>query len=104
MKYKLNILEPWESGTESAINATIVKEIGPQFLLFVEIIIKVRGENAQYFVCKFENEENKKAFKNKFKGVYPIRMVFDKNIQGTESELPPLNSYRSNFISGEIII
>ena len=104
MKYKLNIIEPWESGTESTIDATFIKENGVQFLLFVERIIKVRNENAQYFICELKNEEDKSAFNSHKKGVYPIRMVFDKNINSDAEELPPLSSYRANFLSGEIQI
>ena len=30
MMYKLNIIEPWESGTESAIEADLIKKNGIQ--------------------------------------------------------------------------
>lgn len=104
MIYKLNIIEPWESGTESAITADLIKKNGSQFLLFVEKVIKVRGENAQYFICELKNQENQNAFDNNIQGVYPIEMVFDKNIQNADSELLDLGKYRSNFLLGEIII
>ena len=73
-------------------------------MLLVKKIIKVRGENAKYFVCKLKNEDDENAFKNQVIGVYPINMVFDKNIYNADSELPALSSYRSNFLSSEIII
>lgn len=104
MKYKLNIIEPWESGTESPIDAFILKEKDRQFLLFVENNITVRGENAHYFICELKNEEDRIAFKNCVKRVYPINMVFDKNIIADQQEIPDINSYRSNFLSGEIVI
>jgi hypothetical protein len=104
MTYKLNIIEPWESGTESAINATIVKEVGEQFLLFIEIPIKFEGNDAQYFNCELRRSEVKDAFRSHIKGVYPINMVFDKNINNKDSELPLFSSYRGNFLSGELII
>ena len=63
MKCKLNIIEPWESGTESVIDAYIVKEEENEFLLFVENNIKVRGENAHYFICELKKEEDKVALK-----------------------------------------
>jgi hypothetical protein len=104
MKYKLNIIDPWESGTESAIDAYLVKEKSNEFLLFVKNNIKVRGENAHYFICELKNEEDKTAFKNCVKKVYPINMVFDKNIINEQQDIPDINSYRANFLSGEIII
>lgn len=104
MKYKVNILEPWESGTESAVEALIIKETKDQFLLFIETNIKVRGENAHYFICKLKNEDNKTALKNSVEGVYPINMVFDKNISSEQQEIPDISSYRANFLMGEIII
>ena len=102
--YKLNIIEPWESGTESAIEADLIKKNGIQFLLFVEKIIKVNNDNAQYFICELKNKENQNAFDNSVAGIYLIDMVFDKNIQNTDSELFDLGIYRSNFLLGEIII
>ena len=104
MMYKLNIIEPWESGTESAIEADLIKKNGIQFLLFVEKIIKVKGDNAQYFICELKNKENQNAFDNSVAGIYLIDMVFDKNIQNTDSELFDLGIYRSNFLLCEIII
>jgi len=104
MTYKLNIIDPWESGTESAINATIVKEMEEQFLLFIETPTKVYGKNAQYFICELRRSKDKDAFKNHIKGTYPINMVFDEKINNADYELPPYSSYRGNFLSGEIII
>lgn len=104
MKYKLNIIEPWESGTEHAVDSSLIKEKGNQFLLFVEDTIKVRGENAHYFICELKNEEKKIALKNHVKGIYPINMVFDKKIISKQQDIPDINTYRANFLSGEIII
>jgi hypothetical protein len=104
MNYKLNIIEPWESGTESTIDAVLLKKSNNQFLLFTNKIIKVRGQDAQYFVCKIKKEEDQNSFNNQKKGIYEIRMVFDKNIQNVDSELPDLSNYRGNFLSGELII
>lgn len=104
MKYKLIIIEPWESGTESAIDACIVKEKRDQFLLFVENNIKVRGKIAHYFICELKNEEDKIGLKNCVPKVYPINMIFDENIISEQQDIPDISSYRSNFLSGEIII
>ncbi len=98
------IIEPWESGTESSIDACIVKEKGDQFLIFVETNIRVREDNGHYFICELKNEEDKVALKNCVKGVYSINMVFDKNIINEQQILPNISSYRSNFLSGEITI
>ena|SRR5690348_4495823 len=104
MKYKVNILEPWQSGTEASVEALIVKQSKNQFLIFIEANIKVRGENAHYFICKFKNENDESALKSSIEGVYPINMVFDKSIRNEQQEVPDINSYRANFLMGEIII
>lgn len=64
---QLNIIEPWESGTESAIEAYIVKEKANGFLLFVKKDIIVRGEIAHYFICELTNENDKMFFRNGIK-------------------------------------
>ncbi len=104
MKYKVNILEPWESGTVSAVDALIVKETGDQFLLFIENNIKVGGENAHYFICKFKNQDDALDLKTCVKKIYPIHMVYDKHISDEQQELPDIGSYRANFLAGEIVI
>ena len=103
MMYKLNIIEPWESGTQSAINVSIVKETEKQFLLFLEKPVNFKDQDIQYFICEFQRQEDRNALKKNIKGIYPINMVFDSNIN-KDSQLPPLSSYRGNFLSGEIII
>ena len=103
MVYKLNILDPWEFGTESAVRASIIKETGKQFLLFLETPIRIEDQKAHYFICELQKQEDRNAFKKNIKGVYPITMVFDNSIN-ENSELPPLSSYRSNFLSGELVV
>lgn len=104
MKYKLNIIEPWESDTESAIDAYIVKQNGHRFLLFVKENIHVRGGIAHCFICELKNKEDEIDFTNGVKKVYPISMVFDKKIINNQQNIPDINNYRSNFLSGEIYI
>lgn len=103
MKCKLNIIEPWESGTDKSIEANILKFTGKQFLLFVEKSVKVGSNNAHYFVCKFKNEKVNAKFKSNECGTYEISMIFDINIQNAQQELPDIESYRANFLSGELI-
>ncbi len=104
MKYKLNIIEPWESGTKKAIAADILKDNGKEFLLFVGEPINVRGIEAQYFICKFKTKILRHEFYNNLSGVYEISMVYDKEIKNANHDLPDIESYRSNFLSGELII
>jgi len=104
MKLKLNIIEPWKYGTESSIDASVVKDNDLEFLLYLDFPRKIEQDDAQYFICQFRNEKDKKSFKNNIKGTYPIEMVFDKKIKSAYDEIPQLGSYRSNFLSGELII
>ena len=104
MNYKLSIVEPWESTSDSSTDTIILKDNGNEFLLFVENGIKFRDENAQYFICELRNINDKDFFRENIKGTYPINMVFDKKINRDNLELTPLKNYRGNFLSGEIII
>jgi hypothetical protein len=103
MAFKINIIEPWEAGTEKSIKGSIIKDTGKQFLLRLDKPIQFKGTDAQYFICEFRNDMDKASFKEEQTGNYPINMVFDKNI--TEySDLPSLSAYRSNFLLGELVL
>lgn len=104
MKCKINIIEPWESGTDKAIEADILMYSGTQFLIFVEKTIKVNGVDAHYFICKLQVENSGDVFEKKKSGMYKISMVFDKNINNVQQPLPNIDSYRGNFLIGELII
>ena len=56
MNFKLNIIEPWEYGTERALDAVIVKEYDLEFLLFVHEPRKIKEATAHYFVYKLEEK------------------------------------------------
>lgn len=103
MKCKINIIEPWESGTDRATEADIVKRTGIQFLIFIEKPIKVRGAEAHYFICKLQDENCAIEFNKGERGIYKITMVFDKNVKNVQNPLPNIESYRGNFLSGELI-
>ena len=104
MRYRVNIIEPWESGTDRSIDANIVKYTCDQFLLFTEKKINVKGNDAQYFICKLKSEKLRSPFNNKESGIYEISMVFDKDITNELQELPDIENYRGNFLTGELII
>ena len=64
MNYKLNILEPWDSGTETAINISIAKETENQLLLYLQTPIQYDGKIVQYLTCEFKSREERHAFKS----------------------------------------
>ena len=66
--------------------------------------MKIRNENTQFFICLLKEEDKLIAFENHEKGVYPIQMVFDKNIRSIDSKMSEISTYRSGFMSGELII
>ncbi len=104
MRYRVNIIEPWESGTDKSVGADIVKQTGDQFLLFIEKKINVKGNDAQYFICKLKSEKLRNPFNNNESGIYEISMVFDKDITNELQDLPDIENYRGNFLTGELII
>ena len=55
-------------------------------------------------ILTLKNKEDQDSFKIRIKKNYPIHMVYDKDIHSKNHMLPDLKSYRSNFLSGEIII
>ncbi|MBS4042945.1 MAG: hypothetical protein KGZ59_03940 [Chitinophagaceae bacterium] len=104
MECRVNILEPWESGTNKSIKGEILQNTGNQFLLSVVEKINVKGNLAQFFVCKVKNEVLRTQFNNCTNGIYEISMVYDKNINNALQLVPDINDYRGNFLTGEIII
>jgi hypothetical protein len=80
MKCKINIIEPWESGTDRATAGDIVKRTGTLFLIFIEKLIKLRGAEAHYFICKLQDENSASRFNKGESGIYKITRVFDKNV------------------------
>ena len=104
MKCKLIIVEPWESGTEKAIEADIIKETERELLIFSQTPIIFRGNKAHWFICELRNKHDQIEFKNRLKKNYPINMVYDYNINSSDIEIPEIDTYRGNFLSGEIIL
>jgi len=104
MTFKLNIIDPWDYGTESAIDVTLIKKVAREFLLFLRTPIMFKNKKVQYFVCVLKRKEDEDKFNNGLKGTYPINMVFDENINCKDSGLQDFENYRGNFLYGEIII
>lgn len=104
MRYRVNIIDPWESGTDKSVDADIIKQNGNQFLLFIKTKINVKGNEAHYFICKLKSEIMRDPFKNNESGIYEISMVFDKGITNELQDLPDIENYRGSFLTGEIII
>jgi hypothetical protein len=104
MNVRLNIIEPWQSGTKIAIDAVIIKGTAKLFLLRLETTIKFNSDDAQYFICQLQDKEAKAPLNNLENGIYPISMVFDKHVKNDTSALFELDTYRSNFLLGELII
>jgi hypothetical protein len=104
MSVRLNIIEPWESGTETAIDAVIVKGTAKLFLLRLETIVKFNSDDAQYFICQLQGKEAKGPLEDLKNGIYPISMVFDKHVKNDANALSELDDYRTNFLLGELII
>ncbi|MEO8174718.1 MAG: hypothetical protein ABI581_16600 [Sediminibacterium sp.] len=104
MKYKLNIIEPWDWGTEKAIDVSVLKKDGNVYLLHLNVFITIHNKEARYFIFEFRNQVDQIAFKQNLKGTYPIGMVFDESITAETTTFKSLKDYRANFLSGEIII
>ena len=58
----------------------------------------------QYLTCEFKSREERHAFKSHIEQAYVINMVFDSNIIDENFVLRPLDTYRGNFLKGELVI
>lgn len=101
IKGNLNIIEPWEFGTEESVNITFINKNGDNYLIYLNDAHKINGEDFHYFIVRFKDKIDKDI--SKLKGTYPLEMGFDEGINSNTFEKFSLDKFRGNFLLGEVI-
>lgn len=98
---KLNILEPWEHGTEKSIKINLIKKNGDNYLIQLEKPHKINGHDFHYFIIRPRGERDLDI--SKLKGTYPVEMGYDKNLSMENFDKYNLELFRGNFLFAELI-
>lgn len=100
-KGSLNIIEPWEHGTEESINVTFIEQNNDNYLLHLSNSHKIKDIDYSYFIVRFRDEEVNNI--SNLKGTYSLEMGYDKEINESTFEKYDLKDFRTNFLLGEVI-
>lgn len=102
---RLNIVEPWDIGTENPIGASIVDKVGDQYLLKLTEPRVMKGQSVRFLIAEPRAKGDKIDFVSvKARGLYPVNMVYSSNITIENFKVTSLNDFRSNFAIGDILI
>ena len=101
----LNIIEPWEFGTDKAIDAILIDRNEGEYLLSL-FQPRVFGEKQiRYLLLELRNKSSSVDLLNpKEKGVFPINLVFMSEIDPYNFKKYRITDFRANFLLGDIIL
>ncbi len=100
---KLNIIEPWELGTEKAINVNIVDEYGGQYLIFLPDRLTANETRINYLIGEPREDKSLDLFSNDTQGTIPLNLVYSTEINAENFKNYRLEKFRGNFLLGEVI-
>ncbi|SRR5258706_8068682 len=100
---KLNIIEPWEFGTEKAITASVVDEYEGQYLISILEPLAIKGNPIRYLIGEMTGEEKSlDLFSNNAQGTLALNMVYSDEINEQNFKNHRISDFRGNFLLGEI--
>ena len=102
---QLNILEPWEHGTQKSIDINIINKEGNQYLMKLNSSISIGNNLYSYFLFRVaERHKNNDLFSLRIKGTFPVEIVYKEDIDENNFTLFNIDDFRNNFLFGEIIL
>lgn len=101
---KLNILEPWEFGTEKAIDVTIVDKNGTEYLFSLITPLPIRGKKIEYLIGQPRDEQSLDILSDKTSGTISLNMVYAEELNAENFGRYSMRNFRGNFLLGEIIV
>jgi hypothetical protein len=105
IKCKLKLLEPWKFGTDKAVDAIIVEANENQILISIMNPLNFDNQQVEFFLAELKDKNYLVGDENfMLPGIYPINMVFSKEISPQNFKSLNLKDFRSNFLLGEIVI
>ena len=102
---KLNILEPWEFGTEKGIEIKDFDKFNNHILLHIKNPYIIDNEPYNFLLAKMRGDEKINLLSSiSFKKNIMLTIVYDKNIDDMNFINYNIKEFRNNFLLGELII
>lgn len=102
---KLNIIEPWELGTDKAIETSIVDYHEGQYLFYLFKPLPIKGKSVSYLVGELRDKEKSlDLFSDKIRGTVALNMVYSDEVDRQNFRNYRIKDFRGNFLSGEVIL
>lgn len=101
---KLNIVEPWELGTEKAITVSIVDKHESDYLLYLPEPFLIKGKSINYLIGELREEKLVDLLSDEVHGTFALNMVYPNEITKENFTEYPIKNFRGNFLLGEIIL
>ena len=95
----LNILAPWEFGTEKGVHVSIIGKKDNQFLLCFGAPYLINGNTYKFLLFRRVNKIDMLD-----KGCIPIEMVYCSNLSKENFKDYDFKDFRDNFLFGELIL
>lgn len=103
MIIKLHILEPWHLGTEKPIVVKDIDKWRNNYLFHLESPYYINGEKIFFLIGRL-NESNTSALLSNHSQSIVIAMAYDFNIDNTNYINYDYDSFRGNFLKGQLDI
>jgi hypothetical protein len=100
---KLNIIEPWEFGTEKAIPASIVDKNENQYLLHLPEPLLINGKSINYLIGELRDQNSLDILSDKVHGTFALNMVYSSEVTKQNFRNHHIKRFRGNFLLGEIM-
>lgn len=102
MKVKLNIIEPWDLGTEAAIEC--IAHLKNENLV-IEILDEryIAEKGIQLFGGQLNKEDYNSFIKNPKGKPFRLNLFFDPNLDRDDLMEVEISEIRSNFVQGELV-
>ncbi|MEM6738223.1 MAG: hypothetical protein AAF620_19360 [Bacteroidota bacterium] len=99
---KLNIIEPWEFGTDKGVTASIVGENNGQYLIRLSNPMKLQDNEAKYFLAELRDRHSNDNLNKP--GKYLLNMVYSQRINEINFKEHKISDFRSGLLVGEAIL
>jgi hypothetical protein len=100
---RLNIIEPWEFGTEKSIAASIVDKNEEQYLLYLPEPLWIKGKAINYLIGELRDKNLSDILSDKVHGTFALNMIYSNDVTIQNFRGYQIKDFRGNFLLGEII-
>ena len=99
---KLSIIEPWELGTDKAIDVSIIDQYQAQYLISLSKPLLINSKKISYLIGELRLEKSIDLLSDNVRGVYSLNMVYSDNLNEHSFRANRIKDFRSSFLLAEI--